>query len=302
MKRTLGFIAVGALLLAVVGCGPAPRPTAVEAPQVVEQVVVEKEVALPAPVPEAPVGYGVADEEKARIAERMVIHTVDLRLIVKDTQASLEAVQSLAGELGGYVASSRTWHTKEQLSASLTLRVPADQLNTALEKLRALALEVDSENISGEDVTQEYVDLEARLRNEEAYEKELLALLTETRERTSRAEDILAVYERLTEVRGRIEQIKGRMQYLENMSAMATITVELIPSELMQPITVAGWHPTGTARSAIRALINALQFFVDASIWIVLFGLPVLLIIALPLVVLWYVIRWLRRRKRKPTG
>jgi hypothetical protein len=297
MKRVLASITVSALLLAVMGCGAAPAPE-----KVVETVVVEKEVVVGAPVAEAPVGYGAADEEKARIAERMVIHTVDLRLIVKDTQASLEAVQNLAGELGGYVASSRTWHTEEQLSASLTLRVPADQLNTALEKLRALALEVDSESISGEDVTQEYVDLEARLRNEEAYEEELLALLTETRERTSRAEDILAVYERLTEVRGRIEQIKGRMQYLENMSAMATITVELVPSELMQPITVAGWHPNGTARSAIRALINALQRFVDASIWIVLFGLPVLIIIALPFAVLWYVIRWLRRRKRKPTG
>jgi hypothetical protein len=297
MKRILGFIAVGALLLAVVGCGAAPAP--MEAPQVVE---VEKEVVARAPVPEAPSGYGALDEETARIAERMVIHTVELRLIVKDTQVSLQAVQSLAGEMGGYVASSRTWHTEEQLSASLTLRVPADQLNTALEKLRALALEVDGESITGEDVTQEYVDLEARLRNEEAYEKELLALLTETRERTSDAEDILAVYERLTEVRGRIEQIKGRMQYLENMSAMATITVELIPSELMQPITVAGWHPTGTARSAIRALVNALQFFVDAVIWIVLFGLPVLIIIAVPFVVLWYVIRWLRRRKRKSAG
>jgi hypothetical protein len=293
MKRTLGSIVAGALLLVVMGCGAAPAP---------EKVVVEKEVVVGVPAVEAPAGYGAADEEKARIAERMVIHTVDLRLIVKDTQASLEAVQSLAGELGGYVASSRTWHIEEQLSASLTLRVPADQLNTALEKLRALALEVDSESISGEDVTQEYVDLEARLRNEEAYEKELLALLTETRERTSKAEDILAVYERLTEVRGRIEQIKGRMQYLENMSAMATITVELVPSELMQPITVAGWHPTGTARSAIRALINALQFFVDAIIWVVLFGLPVLIFIALPFAVLWYVIRWLRRRKRKPTG
>jgi hypothetical protein len=297
MKRILGSIAVGALLLAVVGCGAAPAP--MEAPPEVE---VEKEIVARAAVPEAPSGHGASDEETARIAERMVIHTAELRLIVKDTQVSLQAVQSLADEMGGYVASSRTWHTEEQLSASLTLRVPADQLNTALEKLRALALEVDGESITGEDVTQEYVDLEARLRNEEAYEKELLALLTETRERTSDAEDILAVYERLTEVRGRIEQIKGRMQYLENMSAMATITVELIPSELMQPIIVAGWHPTGTARSAIRALVNALQFFVDAVIWIVLFGLPVLIIIAVPFVVLWYVIRWLRRRKRKSTG
>jgi hypothetical protein len=297
MKRILGFIAVSALLLAVVGCGAAPAP--MEAPQVVE---VEKEVVARAPVPEAPSGYGAVDEETARIAERMVIHTVELRLIVKDTQVSLQAVQSLADEMGGYVARSRTWHTEAQLSASLTLRIPADQLNTALEKLRALALEVDGESITGEDVTQEYVDLEARLRNEEAYEKELLALLTETRERTSDAEDILAVYERLTEVRGRIEQIKGRMQYLENMSAMATITVELIPSELMQPITVAGWHPTGTARSAIRALVNALQFLVDAVIWIVLFGLPVLIIIAVPFIVLWYVIRRLRRRKHKSTG
>jgi hypothetical protein len=299
MKRVLGSIAVGALLLVMATCGPSAAPASkiMEAPQ-----AVEREAPLHAPVAEVPVGHGAADEEKARIAERMVIHTVDLHLIVKDTQASLEAVHNLADELGGYVASSRTWHTEEQLSASLTLRVPADQLNTALEKLRALALEVDSESISGEDVTQEYVDLEARLRNEEAYEKELLALLTETRERTSDADDILAVYERLTEVRGRIEQIKGRMQYLENMSAMATITVELIPSELMQPITVAGWYPTGTARRSIRALINALQFFADAAIWIVLFGLPVLIIIALPFVVLWYVIRWLRRRKRKSTG
>ena len=193
------------MLLAVMGCGAAPRPVMVEGPPEVEkEVVVTVEVAV-----EAPVGYGAADEEKARIAERMVIHTVELRLIVKDTQASLEAVQSLAGELGGYVARSRTWHTEEQLSASLTLRVPADRLNTALEKLRALALEVDSESISGEDVTQEYVDLEARLRNEEAYEKELLALLTETRERTSKAEDILAVYERLTEVRGRIDVVRS---------------------------------------------------------------------------------------------
>jgi hypothetical protein len=297
MKRISGFITVGALLLAVVGCGAAPASRLIEAPQ-----AVEKEAVLEVPAAEAPAGYRAADEETAMMAERMVIHTVELRLIVKDTQASLEAVQSLADELGGYVANSRTWHTEEQLSASLTLRVPADQLNTALEKLRALALDVDSESSTGEDVTKEYVNLEARLRNEEAYEKELLALLTETRERTSDAEDILAVYERLTEVRGRIEQIKGHMQYLENMSAMATITVELVPSELMQPITVAGWHPTGTARTAIRALINALQFFVDAAIWIVLFGLPVLIIIAVPFVVLWYVIRWLRRRKRKPTG
>jgi len=296
MKRILGFIALGALLLVAVGCGAAPAPRMAEAPQ-----MVEKEVVVEMPAAEAPSGYGAADEEKARIAELMVIHTVDLRLIVKDTQTSLEAVQKLANEMGGYIASSHTWHTDEQLSASLTLRVPADQLTTALEKLRALALDVDSESTSGEDVTQEYVDLEARLRNEEAYEKELLALLTETRERTSKAEDILAVYERLTEVRGRIEQIKGRMQYLENMSAMATINVELVPSELMQPITVAGWHPTGTARSAIRALINAFQFFVDAGIWIVLFGLPVLIIVALPFVVLWYVIRRVRRRKRKST-
>lgn len=299
MKRVWEFMIVGVLLLAAVGCGAAPTPMVVGAPQEVEKEVVSEAYA---PAPEAPTGYEAADEEKAKIMARMVIHKVELRLIVKDTQASLEAIHSLARELDGYVARSHTWHTNEQLNASLTLRIPAAQLNTALEKLRALALEVDSETVSGEDVTQDYVDLEARLRNEEAYEKELLALLTETRERTSKAEDILAVYEKLTEVRGRIEQIKGRMQYLENMSAMATITVELVPSALMQPITVAGWHPTGTARRAIRALIAALQFFVDAGIWIVLFGLPVLIIIALPFVVLWYLIRWLRRRKRKPTG
>jgi hypothetical protein len=147
-------------------------------------------------------------------------------------------------------------------------------------------------------VTEEYTDLDARLRNLEATETELLELLTEVRERTSKAEDVLAVHRELTSIRSQIEQLKGRMQYLEKMTAMATINVELIPDVLAKPIVVAGWRPTGTAANALRTLVKTLQFIVDAAIWIIIYVLPTLVVIAIPFFILWLVWRrWRRGRK-----
>ena len=147
----------------------------------------------------------------------------------------------------------------------MTVRVPAEKLEDALAQFRALAVDVENQRVDSQDVTEEYVDLEARLTNMQRTERELQELL-ESRSETGKTSDILEVHRELTNIRAQIEQIQGRMQYLENLSAMATVQIQLTPDALMQPVVVGGWRPQGTARDAVRMLLRTLQFLADAAI------------------------------------
>ena len=180
------------------------------------------------------------------------------------------------------------------------MRVPAESLDDALAEFKALAVRVETESSSSQDVTEEYTDLGARLRNLEATEQELLELLATVREKTGKAEDILAVYREVTSIRGQIEQLKGRMQYLETTSSMAAVTIELIPDVLARPIAVGGWQPSGTLANALRSLLKTVQFVADAAIWVVFYVLPVAAILVIPFVGIWLV--WRRKRKGIPTS
>ena len=291
MKKVFCLIAVVAVLAAVVGCA-APRPEVVE---VMKEVAVEREMALMSSAPGAPLAS--ADLGLESVEERMIIWTGDVSLIVKDAEDSLEKVEAIAKDLGGYVVNSSSWYQDEQLRARLSIRVPAEEFDAAMARLKELAIRVENRNISTQDVTEEYTDLDARLRNLEATETELLELLTEVRERTGKAEDILAVHREVSNIRGQIEQVKGRMQYLEKMTAMATINVELIPDVLAKPIVVAGWQPTGTAANALRTLVRTLQRIVDAALWLIIYVLPTLVVIAIPFFILWTI--WRRWRKKR---
>ena len=302
MKKVFCLIVVAAVLAAAVGCA-ASRPEVVEVmkevpveKRVVETVMVAREMALTSSAPGAPLAS--ADLGLEHVEERMIIWTGDVSLIVKDAEESLEEVEAIAKDLGGYVVNSSSWYQDEQLRARLTIRVPAGEFDAAMARLKELAIRVENRNISTQDVTEEYTDLDARLRNLEATETELLELLTEVRERTSKAEDVLAVHREVSNIRGQIEQVKGRMQYLEKMTAMATINVELIPDVLAKPIVVAGWQPTGTAANALRTLVRTLQRIVDAALWLIIYVLPTLVVIAIPFVILWAIWRRWRRRKK----
>jgi len=302
------LVMLGGLLLTLTGCAAsAPEPQVVEVYREVElPVSAEKlEMAMGAPR-EAPAPERDYEGSVGELAssppstERMIIQRVSLELVVKDTAQSLEEVKDLVARLDGYVSDSNAWEQGEWLRAHLTLRVPAENLEMALDQLKALAVKVQRESLSGEDVTEQYTDLGARLRNLEATETELLALLTEVREKpNSTAEDILDVHRRLTEIRGEIEQIKGRMQYLSQMTAMATIDVELVPDPLNQPVVEPGWAPLRTLTEASRSLVRILKGLVDALIVFVVVVLPVVLLISLPIVVVVLLTRWLVRRARR---
>jgi Flp pilus assembly protein TadB len=180
----------------------------------------------------------------------------------------------------------------------VTIRVPADKYQDTLAKLRDLAMRVESENTNSQDVTEEFTDLQARKTNLEFTEAALQQLLEE-RQQVGKTSDILEVYRELTDIRGQIEQIEGRMRYLANQSALSTITVDLIPDVLSQPVTVAGWEPRGVAKEAVQALITALQGLSNLVIWLVIFVLPLLIIFLIPVAIAFGVIRWVWKRTRR---
>jgi hypothetical protein len=233
------------------------------------------------------------------VSDRMIVRTANLSLLVADTEETLEAIERLATQLEGYISDLQTWRQNDQLAGIVTLRIPASSFDQARERIKELAIEVESENVSGQDVTEEYVDLEARLRNLEVAEEELLELLDSAQETHKDAESILAIYREITNVRQQIEQITGRMNYLENASSLATLTVNLTPEEIDEPVVEPGWEPLSRARDALRTLVNALKFLADVLIWVALFFLPLAAILCLPLVLVWLIWYLWRRRKRR---
>jgi len=229
--------------------------------------------------------------------ERLVIRNANLTLVVENPTASVETISRMAQDMGGFVVSSYLYETAlgagdlTTTQGTLTVRVPADRLDEALQAIKAGAIEVRSENISGEDVTQQYVDLQSRLRNLEAAEAQLQEIMGSA----TRTEDVMMVYNQLVQVRGEIESVKGQMQYFEQSAKLSAVTLELIPDAAAQPLQIAGWRPQGTAKAAVEALIRALQFLADAAIWAVICIVPIGVILGLPA---FFVVRAIRRRRK----
>ena len=297
MKKTVIGIVLLSFLVALIGCAARP-PAAVENSAVGtdyrSDVVVEKEVAAGAPAqPTAESASGVPND-----TQRMIIRTADLSLVVTDAEPAMKSITDMVTGMGGYVADSSAWREGEQLRARMTVRIPAGDLDGAIAAIKALAVRVERENVSGQDVTEEYTDLDAQLVNLEATENELRELLAEVRQRTQKAEDILQVHRELTNIRGEIERVKGRMQYLSTLTALATLNIELIPDVLARPVVEPGWRPLETLKNASRALVNALKGLANALIWLVIYVLPLLILIAIPIVLVVLLIRWLVHRVR----
>lgn len=299
IKRGVMVATILVLAGLVVGCGlAAPAPAGMGGGGVAVERMSEAALApaLPPPVTEGEMDAGWAAQDLA--SERMILRTASLSVVVKDTEEALKDIESLATQLDGYISDLQTWRLDDQLAGTVTLRIPAESFDQARERIKDLAVEVEGENVSGQDVTEEYIDLEARLGNLEMAEEELRELLASAQETHKSAESILAIYREITNVRQQIEQIKGRMQYLEDAAALAILTISLTPEEEQEPVVEPGWEPLRQARDALRTLVNALKFLADVLIWVVLFFLPLAAILALPLVILWLV-WYLRRRRRR---
>ena len=239
-----------------------------------------------------------ADSNSYDSADRVVIKNASLEIVVDAPDQSMKSISRMAEAMGGFVVSANLYQTQtsegqEVPRASITIRVPAEKLDDALAIIEAESDRLPlNKNINSQDVTSEYTDLQSRLSNLEAAEEQLMMIM----ESANRTEDVLNVFDQLTRVREQIEVLKGQMQYLENSAKLSAISVELIPNEIIQPISIGGWEPIGVIKDAIQSLIVAFQGLVNIGIWVALFILPIVLIIGLPL---FFIVRGVRSRRRK---
>jgi hypothetical protein len=179
----------------------------------------------------------------------------------------------------------------------MTVRVPVERVDEVLAAIRGMAVRVNREQQQVEDVTDQYIDLDARMRTLEATEAELRAFLAESRQRGRKVAEIMEVYRELVEIRSQIEQIRTQLNSFDKLAALSTINLELVPTEAARPVAPGDrWRPGDRARSSARTLVAFLRWLLDFAIFAVIVLVPVGLVIAVVLLGLRKV--WRRVRKQ----
>ena len=292
-----------AVLLTVYGCAKradyamrsaevATTDKAQTAPATAERNVAEQQEGL------KKVSLQQADQSQAATAaiERKLIRNAELDI---ETSAPAEAerkVAAIADAHGGFVVTSEASQNNNPAQpaevVNVVVRVPAAQFDAVVEELRGVGSRVRQKKITAQDVTEEYIDLEARLRTQRALEAQYLEIMKQAQ----KVSDALEVNRQLAEVRGVIEQTEGRRRFLENQAALSTIKVTLQTPAPFVSANAGGFF--AGIREALGDGVDIAVAIILVVIRVVIALIPVLLLIVLPLALLWRL--WRRRHPRAP--
>jgi hypothetical protein len=309
MRRFL-VLALAGLVLSAGGCKKEAREESAEAPALESRAAQPQDqnmkylgytagsspsAAPSSPKPPAPPPPPPPAKQSPAIP-RKLLRTVDLQLEVKDSVDVAKRVEALVNGMGGYVSSSNAQRQGELFVYSLTLRVPSDRFAQVLDSLRSFAVRVNREHQQVQDVTDQYIDLDAHRRTLAETETELRGLLAESRQKGRKADEIMGIYRQLVDIRTQIEQIQTQLSSYDKLAALSTINLELVPTEAAKPVADQSWQPSDSLRSSIRKLIDFLQWLVDFLI----FAAIVLVPVGLAILVGFLVLRWLWRRLGRP--
>jgi hypothetical protein len=215
------------------------------------------------------------------VSDRKIIKNGNLSIEVENVIDAMDRITDIADELGGYIISSNKY-SNDETHGVITIRVPAENFDAAFEQVRQVAVEIPYENKDSRDVTEEYTDLDAQLRNLEATEAQYLELF----KKAETVEDMVTVQRELSQVRGEIERIEGRMKYIDRTSDMSYIEINIRETASLRQ---KKWNPSETLISAANGFVTFLKGLVNVLIWVAMFcpiWIPVLVII-------------IRRRRKK---
>jgi PKD repeat protein len=271
MKKIILGILLAALVVTSVACGKSAtsnsgRPITTTAGITRTATTTQIMVGVPPPgnskdgsgsygtiiTPQTTTIYSSPESTLNTIDQRMIQRTGDMAIVVQDVKSAIDYITGLTNSSQGYVVNSNTWKVGDGLNGVISIRVPAEAYSSILESIRSIAVEVTTENTSANDVTEQYVDLQAQLSNQQATEQQLLNILT----KATTVDEILKVQMQLSATRNQIEQLKGQMQYLEKTTATSLLTVNLQQSKLYAKI--------GTDRSVVSAREN-ITFYANIS-------------------------------------
>lgn len=215
-------------------------------------------------------------------ANRMIMKESAMSLMVKDVAESIKNIQGIAEKSGGYLIDSHLSKPQESGSGSISVRVPEPKLNDTLAEFRKAGLRVVDEYISGNDVTDQYVDLEARLATLNKTKTKFEQIL----EQAVQVQDLLNVERELINLQQQIDSVKGQQQYLAQSAKLSKVTVYLSTDEFSLPYSPADpWRPDVVFKLAVRSLVMNLRNIGSALIWIGVYS-PVWIPISL---VVWFI-------------
>jgi hypothetical protein len=305
MKRILPFSLIIIATLILAACGSSSRSaskTDVNSYGAGGAPVAPVSEALPAPVPGVNNQITTSNNGSsvpAAAVERIVIQNADLSIVVSDVNGRMKNIQVMAQQMGGFVVSSKLYQsfTSDNVQvpeAQITIRVPVEKLEDALNQIKKDVVEVQTETRSGQDVTAEYVDLQSRLKNFEAAEAQLNQILKNATDTT----DVVTIFNQLVYYREQIELVKGQIKYYDEAAALSAISVRIVAEETVKPLVIGKWEPKGVALQAVQDLINFLKGFGNFLIRFVIYTLPVLILIGIPLYLVFIGVRTLFRLMR----
>lgn len=227
------------------------------------------------------------------VTERKIIRNADLQLEANSPEETQQKISAIAESKGGFVIestqSSSDVKATTRDTVTMTIRVPAAKFNETLDELRKTANRVIVETVKGQDVTEEFIDIEAQLKTKKALEEQFLEIM----KRSNSVEDALNVQRELANVRGEIEKIEGRKRFLENQASLSTIKIKL------QSPTAFSTNSSGffyELKESIGNGFDAALSFILGLVTVVIALLPFLLLIVLPI---YLVLRYLWRKRRK---
>lgn len=241
-----------------------------------------------------------ADDEKAKVnsagaaINRMVIFNAEMALRVENYDKARNALEQKANSYNGYIVqSSSSRYDDEQQSGTMTFRIPQENFQAFLNDAEGLAVKVNNRQVSGQDVTEEYVDIESRLKSKRAVEARLLEFMKQAQ----KTEDLLKISSDLANVQEEIEQIAGRKKFLENQTAFSTVTINLEENTVSVPkIDNDGLNTWQKIKKQFAENINILLSAGSGIIVFLVGNLPILLIVGSIVAVIIYLVRKNARR------
>jgi len=282
--KAITLILVTILFVIATGCASTASKNASQAEKSTSAMMPAPRAVPPTPA-SAGEPYDTSTASGDSTIDRKIVRTGYISIQVNDINKSLADIAAIATQFNGYVvSSSQRVDDEKSASGQISIRVPADKYDEALQKLRTLAVKVVYENSNSQDVTEQYMDLKAQLSNYEATEAQYLELL----KKAENVKDVLEVQKELSNVRGNIERVKGRILYLERTSDTSLIQVSL---SKVKPIGESTWDVGGIFKGAVDGLIAFCKVLLALLVWLLVFS-PVWIII---LVIIWLV----RRKKAK---
>lgn len=237
-----------------------------------------------------------ADVEEAN-QERKVIHQAELYTSVEDLDKAEKKIEQFVHDYEGYTTNSNMYQEtdEEARNGHITVRIPEKNFQDFLNDIEDEVLEVVERDVSGTDVTEEYVDLEARLKSKQAVEERLLNFM----EDAEKTEDLLKISEDLDEVQGEVEALQGKMNYLESQIDYATVNISMTEDSIDVPSVnnkdLNTWEKT---KKQVATSVNFILWFASGMFVMIVGSLPVLIPLAIIGVIIYYIVRK-QGKKRK---